>query len=188
MTHQSLQLAAWAELALCWFLWLLASVLTRGKGPRPEKAISASAGGVGIFINIIGLACLAIPFRPSGYLSPLFTIIPAMIIAPMSMRLVWAARKHIGRNWRAGAVLNDDHILVKTGPYERMRHPIYASLLGMVVATAFAYSWWPLGVAGIIITLFGIEMRLKAEERIMERFFQDEFIEYKARTRAFFPF
>jgi protein-S-isoprenylcysteine O-methyltransferase Ste14 len=188
MTHQSLQLAAWAELALCWLLWLLASARTSGKGPRPEKVTSASAGTFGIFINIIGLACLAIPYRPSDYLSPIITIIPAMVIAPMSMRLVWSARKHLGRNWRAGVVICEDQVLVQTGPYERMRHPIYASLLGMVVSTAFAYSWWPFGIAGMILTLFGIEMRLKAEESLMERFFQDEFIEYKSRTRALFPF
>ena len=188
MTHQSLQLAAWGELALCWFFWLVASFHTRGQKPRPVKAIKASAGGLGIFISLLGIACLAMPYRPPGYLSPIFTIIPAMIIAPMSMRLVWTARKHLGRNWHAGAVLNEDHVLVQTGPYKRMRHPIYASLLGMVVATAFAYSWWPFGVVGIILTMFGIEFRIKAEENLMERFFQDEFIEYRARTRAFFPF
>ena len=188
MTHQSLQLAAWGELALCWLLWLAASFRTRGKNPRPVKAVTASAGGLGIFINLLALACLAIPYRPPGYLSLIFTIVPAMIIAPMSMRLVWAARKHLGRNWRAGAVLNEEHPLVQTGPYRRMRHPIYASLLGMVVATAFAYSWWPFGVAGIILTMFGIELRVTAEENLMERYFQDEYIEYKARTRAFFPF
>lgn len=188
MTHQSLQTAAWAELALCWFLWLLASARARGNKQHSVRVLGASAGWLGILVTLAGLACLAVPYRPPGFLSPVESIIPAMIIAPLSIRLVWSARKHLGPYWRVGAVLMDDHKLIQTGPYERMRHPIYASLLGMVISTAFAYSWWPFGFVGLIITLLGIELRVKAEEHIMERFFQDEFIEYKARTRAFFPF
>lgn len=188
MTHQSLQLAAWGELALCWVLWFAASLRSRGKGASKVKTVSAPAGVLGLFINILGMACLAAHLQPANYMSPVVTIIPAMIIAPASVRLVWSARKHLGRQWRAGAVLMDDHKMVKTGPYAAMRHPIYASLLGMAVSTAFAYSWWPLGVLGVILTMIGIELRVKAEEHIMERVFQDEFIEWAARTRAFFPF
>jgi protein-S-isoprenylcysteine O-methyltransferase Ste14 len=188
MNQYSLQLGAWAELALCWFAWLLASARTRGKGPKPVKALSAPGAWLGIAMNMLGVACLALPFRPQGYHSPLYTVVPAMIIAPLSVGLVWRARRYLGRNWHAGAVLNVDQQLIQTGPYSGIRHPIYASLLGMVVATGFAYTWWPFFVAGAILNLFGIEIRARAEEKLLERYFQDEYIEYQARSHAFFRF
>lgn len=186
MSQYSLQLGAWAELAVCWFAWLLASVRTRGKGPKPVKVLSAPGAWLGIAMNVAGVACLAVPFRPQGYHNPIFTILPAMIVAPLSVGLVWKARRCLGRNWHAGAVVDQDQVLVQTGTYARLRHPIYASLLGMVMATGFAYTWWPFFVAGAILNLFGIEIRTAAEERLLEQYFQDEFIEYRARTRAFF--
>lgn len=188
MNPHILQLVAWAELALCWLAWLLASVRSRGKGPKPVMALNAPGAWLGILLNIIGLACLAVPFRPQGYQSSILTLVPSMVIAPLSARLVWAARQHLGRNWHAGAVVNEDHVLIKTGPYAGIRHPIYASLLGMVIATGGAYTWWPFFVAGAILNLFGIEIRARAEERLLERYFQDEFIEYRSRSRAFFRF
>ena len=188
MNQHSLQLVAWAELALCWFAWLLASVRSRGKGPKPIIALSAPGAWLGISLNIIGLSCLAVPYHPQGFQSSILILVPAMVIAPLSVRLVWKAQRHLGPHWHAGAVVNEDHVLIQTGPYKSIRHPIYASLLGMVFATGGVYTWWPFFVAGAILNLFGIEIRARAEERLLERFFQDEFIEYHSRSRAFFRF
>lgn len=188
MNQFSLQLGAWAELAVCWFAWLLASVRTRGKGPKPVRVLSAPGAWLGIAMNVLGVACLAVPFRPQNYHSPIFTVLLAVVIAPLSVGLVWRARRYLGGNWHAGAVIDNEQVLVQTGPYARLRHPIYASLLGMVVATGFAYTWWPFFVAGAILNLIGIEIRAAAEERLLEQYFQDEFIEYHARSRAFFRF
>lgn len=185
MTHPALQFGAWLELALCWLLWFGASARKHTTG---VISASAPAGILGLLVNIAGLACLAIYWRPAGYHSPVTTILPAMLVAPLCVVLAWRAHRHLGQYWHAGAVLREDHKLIKTGPYARMRHPIYASLLGMAISTAFAYSWWPFGILGVILTLLGIQLRIKAEEHIMERFFQDEFIEYEARSRAFFPY
>lgn len=188
MMHQHLQLAAWAELALCWCLWFLASARRSGPRSHAAKALSAPAGILGLLLNLLGLAVLAVHMRPADYISPSITIVPAMLLAPLSVTLAWSARRHLGPYWRVGSVLMEDHKLIKTGPYANLRHPIYSSLIGMAISTAFAYTWWPFGVVGVILTLLGIEFRVKAEERLMERFFQDEFIEYAARTRAFLPF
>ncbi len=49
----------------------------------------------------------------------------------------------------------------------------------MLLASGAAYSWWPMLVAGLILFLIGTEIRVHAEDRLLEVYFQDEFIEYR---------
>ena len=72
-----------------------------------------------------------------------FTI-ASMVLGPASVGLAWFAVRHLGKQWRIQAALSEDHELVQTGPYRWVRHPIYASMLGMLLATGFAKTWWPL--------------------------------------------
>ena len=45
---------------------------------------------------------------------------------------IWS-RLHLGRQWSAGVVVRADHELIATGPYSRIRHPIYTEMpLGML--------------------------------------------------------
>jgi len=69
-----------------------------------------------------------------------------------------------------------------------LRNPIYASMLGMLLATGFAKIWWPLFVAGMIFFIIGTEIRVRAEEKLLAARFGGEFAKYKARTPAYFPF
>jgi protein-S-isoprenylcysteine O-methyltransferase Ste14 len=187
MQH-TLQLAAWIELALCWLIWLGAMLRPRQKGPETVRAVSAPVSWIGVAFNLAGLACLGVWIRPHGYESPLPALLVAMVLAPPSVLLGVAASRHLGKHWRFAAVLNEDHRLIKTGPYATMRHPIYASLLGMMLATGCGYTWWPLFIPGALLILVGIEISVRAEEKLMEHFFQDEFIEYRARSRSYLPF
>ena len=43
-------------------------------------------------------------------------------------------------------------------------------------------------VIGISLFTIGTEIRVEAEDRLLEIYFQDEFIEYRSRVRAYIPF
>ncbi len=183
-----LQLAAWAELALCWLLWAAAFLRPRQRGPRTVKVVNAPIARFGIFVNLLGFICIGLYVRPAGYEIPIGVIAAGMVLAPFSVLLAWRASLELGQHWRFDAALNDDHRLIRTGPYSRSRHPIYTSMVGMSFATGLTYTWWPLFLIGIIFILLGIDIRVRAEDKLMEQFFQDEFIEYRAMTRAYWPF
>lgn len=186
--HHLLQLAAWAELALCWLLWVAGFLRRRERGPRTVKVVSAPISWLGILLTLLGYAILAAYIRPAHYENPIPLLVIGMLIAPPSTLLAWRASRELAKHWRFAAVLNDDHRLIQTGPYLKMRHPIYASTVGMMLATGAIYTWWPLFILGSIFILLGIEIRVRAEEKLMEQFFQDEFFEYRARTRSYLPF
>ncbi|MCX6622227.1 MAG: hypothetical protein NTY38_14390, partial [Acidobacteria bacterium] len=59
----------------------------------------------------------------------------AFVLAGVSVLAGGAAVSELGRQWRVKAVVTEDHVLIRTGPYAVVRHPIYTSLLGMLLAT-----------------------------------------------------
>ena len=76
--------------------------------------------------------------------------------------------------------------LITTGPYHRVRHPLYSIHnlfnLGMIFLTAYI----PL----IIFAIIGVPLtyaRMKYEEKMMVEKFGSEYEEYKERTGRIFP-
>ena len=111
-----------------------------------------------------------------------------MILGPASVAVALAAVRHLGKHWRLDAALTKDHELVQTGPYRWVRHPIYASMLGMLLATGFAWTWWPLLLAALALFLAGTEIRVRAEDALLEARFQESFTAYRSRVPAYLPF
>lgn len=93
----------------------------------------------------------------------------------------------MGRNYRGGVGLWDDHELVATGPYHTIRHPIYAAfVLAMLGVWALSGNWL-LGATGVALTLSIPAFRLPTEERQLRERFGPEYKEYAASTKRFVP-
>jgi protein-S-isoprenylcysteine O-methyltransferase Ste14 len=98
---------------------------------------------------------------------------------------IWA-RIHIGRNWGSPMSQRNDPELVTSGPYRRVRHPIYTGILVAGAGTAIALSWvWLIGVA-----LAGIYFIYSAvvEEHNLTQQFPDAYPAYKHSTKMLVPF
>jgi protein-S-isoprenylcysteine O-methyltransferase Ste14 len=183
-----LQIVALVELALCWVAWSLAFAKPRQQASSTTKVAGAPASKWGIALEMVGFALTWIYVRPVGYEKSNLALISSMIIAPPSVALAWVATRHLGKQWRFAAAVREDHELITTGPYRLVRHPIYTSMLGMLLATGAAYTWWPMFAAGLVFFLIGTEMRIHSEERVLAEHFQDSFIAYRARVRGYIPF
>jgi protein-S-isoprenylcysteine O-methyltransferase Ste14 len=61
-------------------------------------------------------------------------------------------------------------------------------MFGMLLATGFAKTWWPMLVAGIVFFVLGTEIRVRAEEKLLAARFGEEFARYKATTPAYMLF
>ncbi|MFZ0744998.1 MAG: isoprenylcysteine carboxylmethyltransferase family protein [Terracidiphilus sp.] len=183
-----LQKIALGEIALCWIAWSLAFVPTRKRAAGQEKIDRAPMSRLGILFNFVGFGFIFAYVRPQGFEKSAAALIVSMILGPPAVVLVWAATRSLGEFWRYEAAISKNHRLIQTGAYNRLRHPIYASMLGMVLATGAAYTWWPMMIAGVFFFLVGIEIRVRAEDGLLEQYFQDEFFEYRSRVRAYIPF
>jgi protein-S-isoprenylcysteine O-methyltransferase Ste14 len=184
----TLQIAAWVELGVCWIAWSLAFVRPQKRAAGAKKTERAPVSRWGIVLVMLGYACIWAFVRPVGFEKSAASLIVSMILGPPSVVLVWMAARHLDKQWAFEAALSDDHKLITTGPYRWLRNPIYASMLGMLLATGLAKTWWPLLVAGVVFFVIGTEIRVRAEEKLLAARFGEEFARYKAKTPAYFPF
>lgn len=98
---------------------------------------------------------------------------------------IWA-RKHLGENWSATVTLKKDHELIRTGPYGRVRHPIYSGMLLGIVGVALALGEIRGLVAfGVILVSFCFKSR--KEERFLSAEFGAAFAEHARKTGMFLP-
>jgi protein-S-isoprenylcysteine O-methyltransferase Ste14 len=183
-----LQVVAVVELAVCWVAWVLAFVEPRRQAAGRVKVVRAPGSKWGIILEALGFALIWAYIRPVGFEKSWPSLIASMILGPVAVALAWAATRHLGKQWRYEAALIEGHELIQTGPYAWVRHPIYASMLGMALATGLAWTWWPMFVAGVIVVLAGTEIRVRAEDRLLAGRFQESFTAYRSRVGAYIPF
>jgi protein-S-isoprenylcysteine O-methyltransferase Ste14 len=98
---------------------------------------------------------------------------------------VWA-RRHIGSNWSGTVTVKEDHVLICTGPYAWVRHPIYTGLLAAILGTAVARGELR-GVWALALCTAAFVSKLRIEERWMRQVFGEAYERYSARVPALIP-
>jgi protein-S-isoprenylcysteine O-methyltransferase Ste14 len=98
---------------------------------------------------------------------------------------IWA-RVHLGRNWSGEVTIRQDHELIRTGPYARLRHPIYTGLLLALAGTVIAVGKYRALVA-FAIFLIGWTWKARREEAFLVQEFGARFEEHKKHTGFFLP-
>ncbi|MFB3828770.1 MAG: isoprenylcysteine carboxylmethyltransferase family protein [Bryobacteraceae bacterium] len=110
------------------------------------------------------------------------------VLAPAAIALAWWSTRSLGRQFAVHAGLYADHQLVRSGAYALVRHPIYASVLLMWLATAALITRWEAWLPLAAVLLIGTEIRVRGEDGLLARRFGKEFEEYRRATRAYVPF
>jgi protein-S-isoprenylcysteine O-methyltransferase Ste14 len=98
---------------------------------------------------------------------------------------IWA-RHHIGKYWSGSVSLRAGHELIRTGPYARIRHPIYTGILLALAGTGIAVGRYRALVAFAII-LLSLIWKSKREEALLANQFGAAFEEHRRRTGFFLP-
>jgi protein-S-isoprenylcysteine O-methyltransferase Ste14 len=98
---------------------------------------------------------------------------------------IWA-RYHIGRFWSGSISLREGHQLIRSGPYARIRHPIYTGILVASAGTVVALGTYRF-LAVFFILLAGFVMKAKREEALLSREFGAAFDEHRRQTGFFLP-
>jgi len=98
-----------------------------------------------------------------------------------------ASSREPGRNWSLVARTRSDHQLVRTGPYARVRHPIYLGMLLFLLALAVALGHWLQLIIALPIFFAGTAIRTRIEDGLLEESFGEQFRAYRKSTPALIP-
>jgi protein-S-isoprenylcysteine O-methyltransferase Ste14 len=153
-----------------------------GKGLMILTAIITIVGVAGLILYLLSPPWWVWTKLPLGEFVQWLGIVIAI---PPLFYLVWVHR-HLDTQWSIALELQEDHKLITSGPYSRVRHPMY---LGIFIYTAgliliasdllvfifFAFSIWV------------NYRRIPSEEQMMIEQFGDEYREYMKRTGRLLP-
>lgn len=101
--------------------------------------------------------------------------------------LLGVAHHYLGESFHSLVVSKEDQLLVETGPYRWIRHPIYTAYLMSYVGGGLVSGNWVLTVVPGTAYAIMIAMRMGEEEKVMEEQFGQRYIEYKRRTGRLLP-
>jgi protein-S-isoprenylcysteine O-methyltransferase Ste14 len=168
--------------------WAVGALKTR----RTERTESfASRYGI-LFIEIAGFVLLFSGYADIGILG--HRVAPrAYALGLTGVALTWAgialalwARWHLGQFWSARITIKEDHELIRTGPYARLRHPIYSGLDLAAIGSAIAIDRWRC-VAGVCLIILGYWIKARREEGMLTAQFGADFQKHCRHTGFLFP-
>jgi protein-S-isoprenylcysteine O-methyltransferase Ste14 len=93
----------------------------------------------------------------------------------------------LGKQFSSYVTLQENHQLVQTGLYKRVRHPMYLGLLMSMAGLALVFRSWlviPMLIWGLVFVL----LRMGQEERLLAEHFGTEFESYRRRTWRLLPY
>jgi len=99
---------------------------------------------------------------------------------------VWA-RIHLGRFWSGAITLKEGHRLIRSGPYQFVRNPIYTGFLTGVAGTAIALGRVS-GLAALALLFAVYYWKVRREERLLATEFGEEYAAYCREVPALLPF
>jgi protein-S-isoprenylcysteine O-methyltransferase Ste14 len=183
-TIEDMPAYAYAILGAGWLFWAAAFFPVK-PNVTPEKRDRRARWG--IVFQAIGYSLLwqnKFWERSPGYWRTVLSVFFFAVAALLS----WTGARALGRHWRIDAGLNPDHELVRSGAYRIVRHPIYTSMLCMLLGTGFMITPLPVLLVSTLLFMIGAEIRVRIEDRLLASRFGDQFQDYQKTVSAYIPF
>ncbi len=158
------------------------AVQREGGGLFAVRVVTGILLGVWLVIYAVNPAwtgALSIPF-------PLWLRWAGFALGVASLGLWIWTQVALGKQWSPQLQLRREHQLVTTGPYSRVRHPLYSAMLGYGMGLALVTANWVF-VGLVVVMIVWLPSRVSREEQMMIGKFGDEYQAYMRRTGRFFP-
>ena len=174
-------MALWAVwLASWWAAAFWSDRAVKGPGAVPQIAYNllTIAGGILLFA-----------FTPRDYLwlLPRAGRWATVGLAAAGFLFAWWARVTLGRFWARNVSRKADHVVIDTGPYALVRHPIYRGIILATIATA-TLKGTLIGWIGVVVMTCGWYVKARLEERFLHAELGAPYDAYKARVPMLVPF
>jgi protein-S-isoprenylcysteine O-methyltransferase Ste14 len=177
---------AYVIIAAGWIIWMAPFLLIKRQNTGTAAALDRRARW-GIVLEGIAYSLLwqnKFWLRSPPYWRALLSVVLFVLAASLS----WTSARALGRQWRFDASLNADHELVRSGAYSIVRHPIYTSMLCLLLGTGFLITPLPILILSTLLFIVGTEIRVRIEDSLLASRFGDQFLTYQRGVSAYIPF
>lgn len=181
----ALAVCCWVVL---WIYWLVSAA--NQKSVKKRETGSERMGQ--ILPMAVCYLLLFEPFMGFGWLGLRFVAkrqdveLVGLLVTAIGIAFAIWARAHLGANWSAAVSIRAGHELIRTGPYRRIRHPIYTGMILAAVGTALVVGQMR-GVVAVAICLGAFYLKSSKEERWLAQEFGDNFKTHTEHTGMFLP-
>jgi len=152
---------------------------------RTEKALLVAVSIGTVLVPILYIATPVFSF--ADYPTSSCSVWIGISLWTIALVIFWKSHKDLGREWSVALALKENHRLITTGIYRRIRHPMYLSIWGFVVAQAFLLPNWIAGTSGLVTFAVLYFSRIGAEEHMLRNHFGDAYDLYCNRTGRLLP-
>ncbi len=175
-----------------WLIWLVTWVLAAGWSARVAAHHDLGAESPSRVLTLAAIVMMLTAYWPLPWGVLWTTPAPLgwamFLLVVLGLAFTWTARLHLGPLWSSTSAPTEEHVIVDTGPYGIVRHPVYAGLLLATIATAVELGRVE-AVAGALVLIAAVSMRARLEERFLRRDLGDAAYDaYRARVPMLVPF
>lgn len=149
---------------------------------------SQASRAVHVFLANAALVLVIVPIHGIGRFLP---VSPLIMLAGLAVEFsglffaIWS-RRHLGANWSGKITIKVEHQLIRSGPYRRLRHPIYTGILAMYAGLAIV-TGGRLAAIGFAMVLFAYWRKIRLEEANLRKAFGADYDAYARETWALVP-
>lgn len=110
-----------------------------------------------------------------------------VVIALVGFALLQWAQVSLANSWSDTPRMMKEQVLITSGPYRKVRHPIYSAFILILGSTLFIASNWLIGLCWLGMIFLEVVSRVNYEESLMIEFFGDQYREYMKKTGRLLP-
>lgn len=185
--------------AIIWALGIIAWTAIRWphrRKARKTKVVAdrkSTSEQLALGLCIVGLVAIPALHLVTGVLGFAdYTFQPALAYLGMPamvgfLVMFHLSHKHLARNWSVTLEIREDHKLVSTGVYSRIRHPMYTSFWLWGIAQFLLIPNWIAGTVGLLSVAWLYFSRINQEEAMMQAQFGEDYTNYCKRTGRLIP-
>jgi protein-S-isoprenylcysteine O-methyltransferase Ste14 len=185
-------LISWNTVTSLWVIFCLYWVVSALRVKRTQQ-MEAAGRRFGTVAILVVAAFLIFARRANlGILSRRFTPqsetikAASIVLVAVGVAIAIWARRHIGEYWSSRVALKKDHHLIQSGPYARVRHPIYSGMLLAMIGTGLFVGEWR-AIIGVLLVFAAHWQKARREEKLLASEFGPIYQEYCGRTGSLIP-
>jgi protein-S-isoprenylcysteine O-methyltransferase Ste14 len=120
------------------------------------------------------------PLHPAQYAA-------GVVLFSLGLWLFHRSHVDLSTNWSVSLDIRENHALITSGVYRRLRHPMYSAILLQAIGQALVAPNWIVGSFYLCASILMFSFRVGPEEQMMLQQFGDKYAIYMTKSQRLIP-